>query len=93
MNDFDTVIKNVFRKVMDEEACDLAELVFNSANEKSAFIENAWNDYGDDIEEHIIGSCGEGDAFLDASEEKQKAYVRKAIKDNSDVIFDDSFLE
>ena len=93
MNDFDTAIKNVFRKVMSEETCDQVGLTFSSQNEKSAFIENVWNDCGDEIEENIISNCGEGDAFIDASEEEQKAYVRKAIKDNSDIIFDDSFLE
>lgn len=93
MEDFDTAIKNVFRKIMSEEACDMAGIIFSSDNEKSAFIENAWIDYGDDIEEHIIGNCGEGDAFLDASQEEQEAYVREAIKDNSKSLFDDSFLE
>ena len=92
MNEFEKEVKATFKKIMAEEACDLAEVLFNSEDEKSVFIANVWNDYGDDIEQHVYGAVTEAE-FMNSTNAKKEELVRNAIKDNFESIFDKSFNE
>lgn len=78
-------IEAIFKKQMAEYACDLAEILFNSEEEKTAFINKAWTDYGDDIEEHVIGEIGVD--FSKQNDDVKEKLVIEAIKDNFEGIF------
>lgn len=88
---FTEVVKELFIENM-KDACDLAECVFVSAEERSSFIQNAWQEYGDDIEAFVDGE-GSIDEFLELSPWVQSEVVIGAIKANFESIFDKPYDE
>ena len=84
-------IETLFKKQMFENVCDFAETLFTSEVEKTEFINKAWEDYGDDIEEHINGAVG--DTFNEQPTKEKERLIREAIKDNFESIFDKLFDE
>lgn len=92
MNKFEKEVQAFFKKIMAEEACDIADVIFTSIGEKKVFIANSWNDYGDDIEQYIYGAVTE-DGFMKLTDEEKKDIMRNAIKDNFESIFDKTFDE
>ena len=89
---FTEAVKKHFMDAMSVEACDMAEVLFNSIHEKHCFIENAWHDYGDDIEAFVDGE-GSMEEFLELPNPAQYEVVLGAIKANFESIFDKSFDE
>ena len=79
-------VTELFKKVLADEACDLAELVFKDENEKTAYIDNAVNEYIDDIQEHIEGEI-EPEEFMVLADDVKLEKVKAAIADNSEAIF------
>ena len=56
MDEFENKVKELFCNSMETDACDLAECIFTSVEEKRNFIQNSWNDYGDDIVAFVWGT-------------------------------------
>jgi hypothetical protein len=79
-------VTELFKKVLADEACDLAELIFKDENEKTAYIDNAVNEYIDDIQEHIEGEI-EPKEFMVLADDVKLEKVKAAIADNSEAIF------
>ena len=92
MNEFEKEVQAIFKKIMTEETFDLAEILFVSENEKRVFVDNVWNEYGDDIEQHVYGAVTE-EEFAKCTAEKKAELVRNAIKDNYESICDKPFDE
>jgi hypothetical protein len=84
--EYQETVKELFTRILDEEACDLAELVFTSNAEKQDYITDAAIEYIDDIEEHIEGEY-EPEEFMNLSYDEQCDLVKAAIADNSEAIF------
>ena len=84
--DFSEKVKELFAKVLSDEACDLAEIVFKDETEKQKYIENAINEYVDDIEAHIEGDI-EPEKFMTLADDIKLEKVKAAIADNSEAIF------
>ena len=83
---FTEVVKALFEENM-KDACDLAECIFVSTEERNDFIQNAWKEYGDDIEAFVDGE-GSIDEFLELHPWVQSEVVIGAIKANFESIFD-----
>lgn len=84
--EYQETVKELFTRILDEEACDLAELVFTSNAEKQDYITGAVIEYIDDIEAHIEGEY-EPEEFMNLSYDEQYDLVQAAIADNSESIF------
>lgn len=84
--DFSNKVSELFKKVLSDEACDLAELIFKNEAEKTAYIENAVKEYLDAIEEHITGDT-EIETFMMLADDVKLEKVKAAIADNSETIF------
>lgn len=89
--DIENRIKNMFFEVM-PDACDLAELLFNSQREKEIYIEGAWEEYSDDIIEQVAGSRSD-DELVTIDDDQLKELVQQAIFDNSTSIFGKDIFE
>lgn len=89
---FTDIIKKHFIDIMNKETCYKAQLYFINNKEKKCFIINSWNDYGDVIEKFIIEEIGKKN-FLLQSEIIQMNFIRNAINNNFNMIFDNSFNE
>jgi hypothetical protein len=89
---FDKNVEKLFKELMSTEACDLAEVIFISKEEKEKFIEKAWNDYGDDITEYIEG-IDSIEKYMSMPTPVQEQVVIEAIKANFESIFDKPFDE
>jgi hypothetical protein len=85
-DEYTAKVKELFVKVLKDEACDLAELEFKDESEKQAYIENAVEQYLDDIEEHIEGDV-EFEKFMTLADDVKLDKVKAAIADNSEAIF------
>lgn len=83
---YDEKVTELFKKVLADEACDLAQLVFKDENEKTVYIDNAVNEYIDDIQEHIEGEI-EPEEFMALADDVKLEKVKAAIADNSEAIF------
>ena len=92
MDEFENKVKELFCNLMEADACDLAECIFTSVEEKRNFIQNSWNDYGDDIVAFVEGN-GSDDEFLALPRTVQETVVIEAIKANFESIFDKPFDE
>ena len=92
MDKFENKVKELFCNLMESDACDLAECIFTSVEEKRNFIQNSWNDYGDDIVAFVEGN-GSDDEFLELPRPVQETVVIEAIKANFESIFDKPFDE
>jgi hypothetical protein len=79
-------VKELFTKVLADEACDLAEIQFKNDAEKQKYIENAIKEYIDDIEAHIEGES-EPEEFMTLADDVKLEKVKAAIADNSEAIF------
>lgn len=79
-------VKELFTKVLADEACDLAEIQFKDETEKQKYIENAIEQYIDDIEAHIEGDV-EPEKFMTLADDVKLEKVKAAIADNSESIF------
>ena len=79
-------IKELFSKILADEACDLAEIVFKDEAEKQQYIDNAIETYIDDIEAHIEGDV-DPEEFMTLADDIQEEKVKAAIADNSEAIF------
>ena len=84
--EYQETVKELFTRILDEEACDLAELVFTDNDEKQDYITDAAIEYIDDIEEHIEGEY-DPEEFMNLSYDEQYDLVKAAIADNSESIF------
>lgn len=85
-NAYQEKVKELFAKVLREEACDLAGLLFNSEAEKETYIADAAADYLDSIEILIEDQIDQNE-FLLLDEEAQIEMVKSAIAENSEAIF------
>lgn len=74
-------IKQVFFEVM-KDALDLQEVLFVSEDEREKHIEKLWKDYGDDIEEYIVGFNGEDFDFSTLKKSEQVQQMQFAIFEN-----------
>jgi hypothetical protein len=79
-------INVLFAKVLADEACDLAEIIFKDEAEKQQYIDNAVDTYIDDIEAHIEGDV-DPEEFMTLADDIQEEKVKAAIADNSEAIF------
>lgn len=79
-------VKDLFAKILGDEACDLAEIQFKDDAEKKSYIDNAIDNYIDDIEAHIEGDV-EPEAFMTLADDIKEEKVKAAIADNSESIF------
>jgi hypothetical protein len=79
-------VKELFATILADEACDLAEIQFKDDAEKQSYIDNAINNYIDDIEAHIEGDV-EPEAFMTLADDVKSEKVKAAIADNSEAIF------
>lgn len=79
-------VKELFTKVLSDEACDLAEIQFKDDSEKQSYIENAIKNFIDDIEEHIEGEST-FEEFMTLADDVKLEKVKAAIADNSESIF------
>jgi hypothetical protein len=84
--EFQSTVKEIYSRILDDEACDLAGLVFTDNNEKQNYITNSIIEYIDDIEAHIEGEY-EPEEFMNLSYDEQYELVQAAIADNSESIF------
>lgn len=92
IEDIETKIRDVFFKVM-PDACDLAEMVFNSDKEREAYIFNVWVDFSDDIIEYVEGEFDE-DELKNLDKDELEDAVKSAICNNSKSILGvDSIFE
>jgi hemerythrin-like domain-containing protein len=85
--EFSNKVKELFVKVLAEEACDLAELIFKDDAEKQSYIDNAVSEYLDSIEEHILGDVEDESAFMTLADDVKLEKVKAAVADNSEAIF------
>lgn len=74
-------VKQVFFEVM-KDALDLQEVLFVNEDEREKHIEKLWNEYGDDIEEYIVGFNGEDVNFSKLKQSEQIEQMKHAIYDN-----------
>ena len=74
-----------FKKMF--EAIDIAAMLFKSIDEEKEFIKKAWNNYGDDIAEHIYGAIGDSADYDTLPKEERNRLMENAIADNSEPIF------
>jgi len=97
-------LKEKFFEVMNNDACDLMELIFVSEKEKENYINEAWEKCQDEIECYIEGEIGEFDEedfeskLMDAfNADKEDAenlddyyagIVLSAIYENRELIFE-----
>lgn len=79
-------VKELFTSILSDEACDLAEIQFKDDSEKQSYIDNAINNYIDDIEEHIEGEYTP-EEFMTLADDVKREKVKAAIADNSESIF------
>jgi hypothetical protein len=84
--EFHEKVKELFTKILSDEACDLAEIQFKDDAEKESYITNAINEYLDDIEEHIEGDV-KPEEFMTLADDVKTEKVKAAIADNSESIF------
>ena len=82
MEDLDYKIRYYFFDLM-SEACDLAELTFNSKEEREGYIFNCWVDFADNIIEYVKEYLNGKSDSDDLSEEELKNAVKSAIANNS----------
>ena len=74
-------VKQVFFEVM-KDALDLQEVLFVNEDEREKHIEKLWKDYGDDIEEYIVGFNGEDFDFSTLKKSEQVQQMQFAIFEN-----------
>ena len=90
--EFSNKVKELFVKVLADEACDLAEIQFKDDAEKQSYIDNAVDEYLDSIEEHILGDVEE-EEFMALADDVKLEKVKAAVADNSEAIFGKDIFE